>query len=348
MSPINQVLVEQSVKGWKEFEFEVIRDAAGTCIIVCDMENIDPAGIHTGDSIVTTPAQTLNGEEYQMLRDASCKVIDELGIVGACNIQFAVKPSGGDYVIIEVNPRVSRSSALASKATGYPIATIATKLALGYQLNELTIPGNATALSRLEPSIDYTAVKIPRWPFDKFKKADRLLGTQMKATGEVLALAHSFSEALMKAVRSLDMQTNHFPFLTDWTDETIEKSLTDATDQRLFTVIEAFRRGFGIARVHELTGIQPFFLNEMANLISVEKRLAAADCTAVSKDEWKEVKTLGFSNAFLASLFERKRRLCVTAWRSLGFIPATKRPVQIRQESHFTIAAGTKRMKRSR
>ncbi|RYG74475.1 carbamoyl-phosphate synthase (glutamine-hydrolyzing) large subunit [Lentibacillus lipolyticus] len=305
-SPISQVLVEQSVKGWKEIEFEVIRDAAGTCMIVCDMENVDPAGIHTGDSIVTAPAQTLDADDCQMLRKASFHVIEELGIVGACNIQFAVQPSGGEYVIIEVNPRVSRSSALASKATGCPIATIATKLALGYRLGERMNSGDPASVLNLDPAIDYTAVKLPRWPFDKFTKADRTLGTQMKATGEVLALANSFPAALTKAVLSLDIASSHFPFLTDWTDDAIEESITNATDERLFAVIEAFRRDFTIQYVNELSGINEYFLHEMAYLVSVEKKLAAANWHSVAKHEWQEAKTLGFSDAFLASLFGKK------------------------------------------
>ncbi|GAA0448198.1 carbamoyl-phosphate synthase large subunit [Lentibacillus halophilus] len=302
ISPVSQVLVEQSVKGWKEIEYELIRDADDTCMVVCDMENIDPCGIHTGDSIVSAPAQTLSADEHRMLRDASNKVIRELGVVGACNIQFAIHPSGNDYVIIEVNPRVSRSSALASKATGYPIAQISAKLALGYHLDELTNPGNTTLPASQEPVIDYTAVKMPRWPFDKFTKADRTLGTQMKATGEVLALADSFSAALTKAIRSLDIGTSHFPWLTGWTDETIEKQLSHATDQRLFAVFEAFRRGYDINRVHDRTGIHQYFLQKMAYLIAVEQEVAASDWYTISDDTWKEAKLLGFSDDYLASL----------------------------------------------
>src|SRR2546425_650208 len=212
-SPIGQILVERSVRGWKEIEYEVLRDDAGTAITICNMENVDPMGIHTGDSIVVAPSQTLSDTDYQMLRTAALRIIDGLGIAGGCNIQFALDPNSDAYFVIEVNPRLSRSSALASKATGYPIARVAAKIAIGLRLDE--IPNRVTGQTKaaFEPALDYVVVKIPRWPFDKFPTTDRHLGTQMKATGEVMAIGRSFPEALLKAIRSLDLPTRglHLP-----------------------------------------------------------------------------------------------------------------------------------------
>lgn len=305
LSPVGQVLVEQSIKGWKEIEFEVIRDANNDCVIVCDMENIDPAGIHTGDSIVVAPSQTLTEGQLQMLRNVSFKVIRELGVVGGCNIQFALNPDSDEYVIIEVNPRVSRSSALASKATGYPIARIAAKIAIGWHLNELQNPLTGNTYAGFEPALDYIAVKIPRWPFDKFRTADRTLGTQMKATGEVMALPGSFPAALNKAIRSLDTGINHFPFLSDWTAEEIENALVYATDERLFVTAEAIRRGYSLDDIQSLTGINHFFLNEISAVIDMEKQLGEKSWDTISREEWMKAKTMGFSDHILASLFDK-------------------------------------------
>ncbi|QKY69825.1 carbamoyl-phosphate synthase (glutamine-hydrolyzing) large subunit [Lentibacillus sp. CBA3610] len=303
VSPVGQVLVEQSIKGWKEIEYEVIRDASDNCIIVCDMENIDPAGIHTGDSIVVAPSQTLTDQQKQMLRSASFSVIRELGVIGGCNIQFALNPDSDEYVIIEVNPRVSRSSALASKATGYPIARVAAKIAMGWDLNELQNPMTGKTYAGFEPVLDYIAVKIPRWPFDKFKTADRTLGTQMKATGEVMALAGNLPAGLNKAIRSLDAGIDGFPFLTDWTTETIEQTLIDATDDRLFVTAEALRRGYSLDQVHELTGINHFFLNEIASVTDMENELAKKGWDDISRDEVRRAKAIGLSDKVLAYLF---------------------------------------------
>ncbi|WP_010532212.1 carbamoyl-phosphate synthase (glutamine-hydrolyzing) large subunit [Lentibacillus jeotgali] len=305
MSPVGQVLVEQSIKGWKEIEFEVIRDANDDCVIVCDMENIDPAGIHTGDSIVVAPSQTLTEEQLQMLRNVSFKVIRALDVIGGCNIQFALNPDSDEYVIIEVNPRVSRSSALASKATGYPIARVSAKIAMGWHLDELQNPMTGNTYAGFEPALDYIAVKIPRWPFDKFRTADRTLGTQMKATGEVMALAGSFPAALNKAVRSLDTGISHFPFLSDWTPEAIEKALMHATDERLFVTAEAIRRGYSLDDIHELTGINHFFLNEIAAVIDMEKLIKEKNWDAVTWEQWNQAKTMGFSDQILASLLNK-------------------------------------------
>ncbi|WP_099159176.1 carbamoyl-phosphate synthase (glutamine-hydrolyzing) large subunit [Virgibacillus ndiopensis] len=325
-SPIGQVLIEQSVKGWKEIEYEVMRDANDTCIIVCNMENIDPVGIHTGDSIVVAPSQTLNDRQYQMLRSTSCKVIREIGVVGGCNIQFALNPESDEYVIIEVNPRVSRSSALASKATGYPIARIAAKLALGYHLDEVINPITGNTYASFEPAIDYIAVKIPRWPFDKFSQANRLLGTQMKATGEVMALARNFPAALNKAVRSLEIGLDYLSLspLTEWEDKKVDKALGRATDERLFVVTEAFRRGYKLEYIHELTEINKFFLNEIAYMISVEKELKAKSWESVSKDEWGKVKTIGFPDRLIAEIFNKNEKEVRELWRKLDLTPSYK------------------------
>src|SRR5699024_510531 len=260
---------EQSVKGWKEIEYEVIRDENDTCIIICSMENLDPVGVHTGDSIVVAPTQTLTDRQYQMLRTSSLKVIRELGVIGGCNIQFALNPDNDDYIIIEVNPRVSRSSALASKATGYPIARIAAKLALGYQLDEVKNPITGTTFASFEPTIDYIAAKIPRWPFDKFTQADRLLGTQMKATGEVMALARNFPAAINKAIRSLEIGIDslYLPGVEKLSDEELQKALDQVTDERLFVLAEGLRRGMTVEAIHEITQINKYFLHELEAMI---------------------------------------------------------------------------------
>src|SRR5690606_14272129 len=268
-SPIKQVLLERSVAGWKEIEFEVIRDAADRCIAVCGMENIDPIGIHTGDSIVVVPPQTLTGEQYRLLKGAALDIIRSLGIEGGCNVQFALKPDSLEYYVIEVNPRVSRSSALASKATGYPIARVAAKIAMGYTLDEI----GAAA----EPELHHVAVKIPRWPFDKFVGGDRVLGTQMKATGEVMALERSVAAALMKAVRSLEIGVYglRLPGMTDWSDEEVRRRLREADDERLFVVAEALRRGVPPREIADATAIDLFFVEVVARVIEVEQQLAA-------------------------------------------------------------------------
>lgn len=258
-SPIHQVLVEKSIKGWKEIEYEVMRDANDTCIIVCNMENMDPVGVHTGDSIVVAPSQTLTDVQYQMLRDVSIKVIRELEIIGGCNIQFALHPESNEYYIIEVNPRVSRSSALASKATGYPIARMAAKCAIGYHLDEIVNPITGNTFASFEPAIDYIVVKLPRFPFDKFPEADRTLGTQMKATGEVMAIDRTFEGALNKAIRSMEMNVYG---LCKKANQALEETalvqlLETANDQRLFIIAEAFRRGMTLEQVQQLTQIDP-------------------------------------------------------------------------------------------
>jgi carbamoyl-phosphate synthase large subunit len=269
LSPISQILVEKSVAGWKEIEFEVMRDRAGNVITVCSMENFDPVGIHTGDSIVIAPAVTLADKEYQMLRSASLNIIRALGVEGGCNVQFALNPDSFDYAVIEVNPRVSRSSALASKATGYPIAKVATKIAIGYTLDEIVNAVTGNTFAAFEPTLDYVAVKFPKWPFDKFVYAQKELGTQMKATGEVMAIADTFEEALLKAVRgaeiglsSLDLQS-----LSAKTDEEIHTLLKTVTDERLFVLYEALKRGVSVDELYAITKVDRWFLYGLVNIM---------------------------------------------------------------------------------
>ena len=276
-SLIHQVLLETSLLGWKEVEYEVLRDGANNCIIVCNMENIDPVGVHTGDSIVVAPSQTLSDLEYQMLRSSSLNVIRALNVQGGCNIQFALHPERSEYCIIEVNPRVSRSSALASKATGYPIAKISTRIALGQTLDEIPNPVTGVTKAAYEPTLDYVVVKIPRWPFDKFPLADTSLGTQMKSTGEAMGIGRTFQAALMKAVRGLDLkrETLTGTALAEWSDAELENVIAHPNHERLFAVAEAMRRGVSIDRIVELSAIDRFWLYELQELVALEGRLAA-------------------------------------------------------------------------
>ena len=273
-SLINQALVETSLLGWKEIEYEVLRDAADNCIIVCNMENIDAVGVHTGDSIVVAPSQTLSDVEYQMLRTASINVIRALKVRGGCNIQFALHPERSEYMIIEVNPRVSRSSALASKATGYPIAKIATKIALGKTLDEIENPVTGVTKAAYEPTLDYVVVKIPRWPFDKFPRADTRLGTQMKSTGEAMGIGRTFGAALLKAVRGLDLNR---PTLTgigleNWSHDELEHAVTAPTHERLFAIAELLRRGgTDPDQLAKLSAIDKFWLYEILELVEAEQ-----------------------------------------------------------------------------
>ena len=269
-SIIHQVLIDESVLGWKEFELEVMRDRKDTCIIVCGMENIDPMGIHTGESIVVSPIQTLPDEFYQKLRNAAIKIIRHLGIEGGCNIQFAVNKEMTEYRVIEVNPRVSRSSALASKATGYPIARIAAKIAIGKTLDEILNDVTKETPASFEPTLDYVVVKIPRWPFDKFKTVDKRLGTSMKSTGEVMAIGRSFEEALQKAIRSLDI--GRHGLIGDgkgisYTNEEINDILKNPTDERIFVIAEALDRGWTVSEICELTNINEFFIKKIKNIV---------------------------------------------------------------------------------
>ena len=299
-SLIHQCLVETSLLGWKEIEYEVLRDRAGNCIIVCNMENIDPVGVHTGDSIVVAPSQTLSDLDYQMLRTSSINVIRALDVQGGCNIQFALHPDRPEYQIIEVNPRVSRSSALASKATGYPIAKISAKIALGQTLDEIPNPVTGVTKAAYEPTLDYCVVKFPRWPFDKFPLADTRLGTQMKSTGEAMAIGRTFAAALVKAVRGLDLK---FETLTggayaEWSDDELVRTLEVPTHERLFAVCELLRRGRTVDELHALSSIDRFWLEEFAELVALEKRLRAGASDADVRAAWEA----GYSRRGIASL----------------------------------------------
>ncbi|WP_108670065.1 carbamoyl phosphate synthase large subunit [Peribacillus acanthi] len=302
-SPISQCLVEKSIAGFKEIEYEVMRDGNGTCITICNMENIDPVGIHTGDSIVVAPSQTLSDEEYQMLRTASIKIISALGIIGGCNIQFALDPKSKQYYLIEVNPRVSRSSALASKATGYPIARIATKLAIGYSLDELINPVTESTFASFEPSLDYVVVKFPRWPFDKFPQATRTLGTQMKATGEVMSLERNLEAAIQKAVQSLELKVDglSLPSLKGYEEKELFNKLQMADDERFFVLMELLRRGVSIQKLHELTKIDLFFLSSFSQITEMEKKIQESSISNVTEEFMLYIKEKGFSDAYLAT-----------------------------------------------
>jgi len=300
-SPIQQCLIERSIAGFKEIEYEVIRDSKDNCIIVCNMENIDPVGIHTGDSIVVAPSQTLSDKEYQLLRSSAQKIIRALKIEGGCNVQFALDPNSFTYFVIEVNPRVSRSSALASKATGYPIAKIAAKIALGLSLDEIINPITKNTYACFEPALDYVVTKFPRFPFDKFSSANRQLGTQMKATGEVMAIGRNFEESLLKAIRSLEIGLTHleFPKFKNATREELLKKILKKDDERLFVIAEALRQGITALEIHDLTKIDFFFLDKIKNIIDHEQTILekGLDTKAILK-----AKKLGFSDTFLSKL----------------------------------------------
>ncbi len=303
-SPITQILVEKCISGWKEIEFETMRDHLGNVIAVCSMENLDPVGIHTGDSIVVAPALTLADKEYQMLRSASLDIISSIGIEGGCNCQFALNPDSFEYAVIEVNPRVSRSSALASKATGYPIAKITTRIALGYTLDEIKNDITGKTCACFEPTLDYVVVKFPKWPFDKFAGSTRKLGTQMKATGEVMAIAQSFEAALMKAVRGAEISfdTLNAPPLSD---QDIETRLGEQNDRRIFTVFEALKKGVGIDRIHEITKIDRWFLYKIANLAQFEQQIEGTG--ALSEPMYLKAKKLGYTDDVLKRLTKAEK-----------------------------------------
>ncbi|GGK14001.1 carbamoyl-phosphate synthase pyrimidine-specific large chain [Caldalkalibacillus thermarum] len=301
-SPVGQCLIEKSIAGYKEIEYEVMRDASGTCITVCNMENIDPVGIHTGDSIVVAPSQTLSDRDYQMLRTSALNIISALKIEGGCNVQFALDPESDQYYVIEVNPRVSRSSALASKATGYPIAKLAAKIAVGYRLHELKNPVTGQTFASFEPALDYVVTKIPRWPFDKFSSANRQLGTQMKATGEVMAIGRTLEESLLKAVRSLEIGACHLELdtLKAASVEELEEKCRRADDERIFAVAEAFRRQVALETVREWTQIDPFFLSKIKQLVELEHRLAKQP---FNLDLLQEAKQKGVTDRKIAQLW---------------------------------------------
>ncbi len=304
-SRVGQVLIERCIAGWKEIEYEVMRDAKGNVITVCNMENLDPVGVHTGDSIVVAPSQTLCDKEYQMLRTSALNIITALGIEGGCNVQYALHPDSFEYAVIEVNPRVSRSSALASKATGYPIARVAAKIAVGYGLDEIQNAVTGQTCACFEPTLDYCVVKFPKWPFDKFVYATRTLGTQMKATGEVMAIAQSFESALMKAVRSAEINLQYLciPRLATLSDNEIETLLSQCDDERVFVVAEALRRNISAQKIFEITKIDPWFTGRINNLISLERRLSSEK---VDKALYDEAKRLGFPDKVIEKLSGQK------------------------------------------
>ena len=301
LSRVNEVLVERCIAGWKEIEYEVMRDAAGNCITVCNMENIDPVGVHTGDSIVVAPSQTLGDKEYQMLRSSALNIISELGITGGCNVQYALNPDSFEYCVIEVNPRVSRSSALASKATGYPIAKVAAKIALGYTLDEITNAITGKTYASFEPMLDYCVVKIPRLPFDKFITAKRTLTTQMKATGEVMSICNNFEGALMKAIRSLEQHVDSLMSydFTGLSNEELEDQLHVVDDRRIYVIAEALRRGVAYDHIHEITKIDIWFIDKIAILIEMEEKLKSEELTP---ELLKEAKRIEFPDNVIADL----------------------------------------------
>ena len=303
LSRVGQVLVERCIAGWKEIEYEVMRDANGTCITVCNMENLDPVGVHTGDSIVVAPSQTLADKEYQMLRSAALNIISELKITGGCNVQFALHPTSFEYCVIEVNPRVSRSSALASKATGYPIAKVSAKIALGYNLDEIPNAITKKTYASFEPALDYVVVKIPRLPFDKFIKADHDLTTQMKATGEVMSICTNFEGALMKALRSLEQHVDSLwsSRYKDMTDEEVVELLHRVDDRRIYVIAEAIRRGVSYDEIYNITKIDRWFIDKIHNLVRKERQIIQSKGD-ISYELMKEIKRVEFPDKVIARL----------------------------------------------
>lgn len=323
-SMIGQVLIERSVAGWKEIEYEVMRDANDNCITVCNMENFDPVGVHTGDSIVVAPTQTLSDHEFQMLRSASLRIIRELGIEGGCNAQYALDPDSDRYYVIEVNPRVSRSSALASKATGYPIAKVASKIAIGYHLDEIINAVTQKTMACFEPSLDYCVVKFPRWPFDKFILADRGLGTQMKATGEVMSIDRSFEGAILKAARSLEIGVHrlHMKEMDEWTDEKILATLKKIDDERIFVIAEALRREIAtVEEIHEITKINTWFIHKIANIAAVERRIAKEPLT---KELLQAAKQVGLADKSIAEIAGKDMLAVRDLRKSFDLVPRYK------------------------
>ncbi|CAD5897570.1 carbamoyl-phosphate synthase large subunit [Carnobacterium maltaromaticum] len=323
LSPATQCLVEMSIAGYKEIEYEVMRDSADNAMVVCNMENIDPVGIHTGDSIVVAPSQTLSDYEYQLLRDSSLKIIRALGIEGGCNVQLALDPNSFNYYIIEVNPRVSRSSALASKATGYPIAKLAAKIAVGLTLDEMKNPVTGTTYAQFEPALDYVVAKIPRWPFDKFEHGERKLGTQMKATGEVMSIGRNIEEALLKAIRSLEIGTIHIetPEANAVSDEDLVGKIINAQDDRLFYLIEGIRRGYSIQDLAELTKIDLFFLDKLLHIVEIEQDLKDHPYDLTSLENAKKN---GFSDVAVAKFWETDALRIREIRKENGLVPVYK------------------------
>ncbi len=338
LSMRHQVMVERYLSGWKEIEYEVMRDSNDTAITVCNMENFDPMGIHTGDSIVIAPSQTLSDKEYQMLRTASLKIIRALGIEGGCNVQLSLSPNSFDYYVIEVNPRVSRSSALASKATGYPIARVAAKIAIGLRLDEIDNAVTRKTLACFEPALDYCVVKIPRWPFDKFTVADRRIGTQMKATGEVMAIDRAFEPALMKAIRSLEVGIYGLAnkAAPQMSDVQLEEAIRVPNDERLWAITEAFRRGMMVEEIQSLSAIDPWFLRKLRGLVEIESLIkqsrdliASASQDVSYRDLEAErvlriIKHAGFADRTIAEFTGISEMSVRTLRKRLGIVPIYK------------------------
>ena len=306
LSPVTQVLLEKSIKGWKEIEYEVMRDGKGNCITVCNMENVDPVGVHTGDSIVVAPSQTLSDVEYQLLRTASIDIINAIEVKGGCNVQIALHPDRLEYAIIEINPRVSRSSALASKATGYPIAKVAAKIALGYTLDEIENAVTKKTKACFEPTLDYVVVKIPKWPFDKFKQANRVLGTKMMATGEIMSIGSNFEAALLKGIRSLEIgkySLIHKPS-QERTIEELKERVVMPDDERLFDLCEMIRRGYSLDMIEKITGVDKWFLYRFKWIVEQEEKLKAMKIEDLNKDYLQQLKKKGFSDKGIADLMK--------------------------------------------
>ena len=313
LSPVSQVLLEKSIKGWKEIEYEVIRDGNGNCITVCNMENIDPVGVHTGDSIVVAPSQTLSDKEYQMLRKASIDIINAIEVKGGCNVQIALNPHSLEYAIIEINPRVSRSSALASKATGYPIAKVGAKIALGYTLDEIENAVTKKTYACFEPTLDYVVVKIPKWPFDKFKQANRKLGTKMMATGEIMSIGSNFEAAILKGIRSLEIGKYSLVHAEseEKSIEELKASVVVPDDERLFDLAEMIRRGYKIEMIEQITGVDKWFINKFKWIVEQEEKLKGMKIEDLNKDYVLELKKKGFSDKGIADLMKiSPERLC--------------------------------------
>jgi carbamoyl-phosphate synthase large subunit len=317
LSRVHQVLIEKCISGWKEIEFEAIRDSKGNAITICSMENLDPVGIHTGDSIVVAPAQTLTDTEYQRLRTATLKIVAELGIEGGCNVQFAQHPTTEEYAVIEVNPRLSRSSALASKATGYPIAKVASKIAVGYTLDEIPNEVTGTTFACFEPTVDYIVTKIPKWPFDKFTKAKRSLGTQMKATGEVMSISNNFESSLMKAIRSLEigLMGLEVPAIKQLTDEMLNDKIRKTDDMRLFAISESIRRGTSVEKIYQETMIDLFFLRKIKHIVEMEEQLKLG---YPSNEIFKQAVLFGFTDTYIAKLTQNSPDIIRERRKSLG------------------------------
>ena len=325
-SLIHQILLERYLVGWKEVEYEVMRDGNDTAITICNMENFDPMGVHTGDSIVVAPSQTLSDKEYQMLRSASLDIIRELGIEGGCNVQLTIDPNSSDYYVIEVNPRVSRSSALASKATGYPIARVSAKIAIGFHLDEIQNAVTQKTLACFEPALDYIVCKIPRWPFDKFGGSDRRVTTQMKATGEVMAIDRSFEGAFMKALRSLEVGVTGLreKGTSSLSEMELEEKLRVPTDERIFMIFEAFRRGLLVEEIFQITRIDRWFLRKLAKLSDMEKLLRGLNLDELTFELMDKAKHLGFHDGHIAELTGIDEMTIRARRKGFGIVPAYK------------------------